>query len=188
METWPPVERNVCPVALKYAFFLPMHKILLHLCPRNSTHSLAWNMSKPHPPVGTEIKENSNYFCLLLPRGTVGGAALLNTITSPGKDKYIPRSVEERSPPQGASICGKPHPNNVRSFCARDTRISQTQKGLADWQAPGATSVLGILHFLKLLPQKLAKRQLFSRATHKDEIDHHYANHERLHLGNSNGK
>lgn len=179
METQPPVGRNVHPVASKYAFFfLTMHKILLHLCLRNTAHSLAWNASSP---MGK--KKYSNYFCLLLPRGTVG-VAWLNNITSPGKDKYILWSIDERSPPEGASSCEK-----IWSFCAQDTQIRQTQKGLTDWQAPGATSIIGILHFLKFLPQKLVKRQLFSRAKHKDKMDHHYDNNNKqLHLGNSNGK
>lgn len=42
-------------------------------------------------PVGKGKKGSGNYFCLLIPRGTVGGgAALLNNNTSPEKDKYIP--------------------------------------------------------------------------------------------------
>lgn len=88
---------------------------------------------------------------------------------------------------RGASSCGKPHPKEcVVILCSGHS--DKTDSEMLDEQAPGATGVLGILYFLKLLLQKLAKCQLFSRATQKDEIDHHYDNHEQLHLGNSNGK
>lgn len=78
--------------------------------PRNTLHSLAWNTRTPCVPVGKEKKKKvviTFVFCYQEALLGEGGGSPVNNNRSPEKDKYIPWSVNERSPLQGVSSCGK---------------------------------------------------------------------------------
>lgn len=123
--------------------------------------------------------------------GRGGGAALFNNFSPHSKDKYISGSRWHGQRKVAAERCPTHipfHQESVWSFCTRAIRSDRPPGAQLIGRRRGATVVLRILHFLKLQQPKLAQHQLFSRATRKDEIDHHYDNREQLRLGNSNGK
>lgn len=78
-------------MALKYAFFFFTHtqNIILSLRQKHAFSILKHEYNSSPSGGKKNKKQNNDHFCLLLPRGTVGGAMLVNNITAPGNDKCI---------------------------------------------------------------------------------------------------